>query len=340
LDVKFNVKRRRGKVNPNIDLEHLLEKFLDSKRLSNRSEKTIKTYRQSIGKFIEWLTANDRKLEPDSITEYIRYLKFEKERWDDHPTSPKAGVGISPRTINNIVRNIKVFCNYLYKGRIIPQVPTADVSFQKEAEDTFEVFSDEDVMRLLSAPNQRVYTGFRDYVMMLVLIDAGLRISEMTGIKLDDIDFTLRQIHIRAENVKTRVGRIVPISAKTAKEIDRLNEMTAADQDDYVFMTQFGERYYADTFAKMLKKYGKKAGLTGVRVSPHTFRNYMAIKYLKNGGDPFSLMRILGHTNMSMTNRYIKYSDVDISSFHEVASPVRSLLDKGNSRKRGTKRFK
>jgi integrase/recombinase XerD len=340
LNAKFTVKKRRGRVNANIDLEQSLEKFLDSRRLANRSEKTIKTYRQSIGKFIEWLGENELKLTPDSITEYIRYMRFEKGRWDDHPTSPTGGTGISPRTINNIVRNLKVFCNYLYKERIISEVPTSNVTYQKESNDTFEVFSDEDVMRLLSTPNQRVYTGFRDYVMMLVLTDTGMRISEMTGVKLTDVDFASRQIYIRAENAKTRIGRLVPFSAKTAKELDKLNEMTGAEDDDYIFMTQFGERYYADTFAKMLKKYGKKAGLTGVRVSPHTFRNYMAIKYLKNGGDPFSLMRILGHADMSMTNRYVRYTDVDISSFHEIASPVRSLLDKGNSRKRGTKRFK
>lgn len=340
MNAKFTVRKRRGKTSVNIDLEKWLDKFLDNKRLANRSEKTIKTYRQSIGKFIDWLGETNRKLDSDSVTEYIRYLKFEKERWDDHPTSPTAGTGVSPRTINNIMRNVKVFCNFLLKENVISQVPTANVSYQKESNDTFEVFSDDDVMKLIAAPNQRVYTGFRDYVMMLVLIDTGLRISEMTGVRLCDVDFATRQIYIRAENVKTRIGRFVPISAKTAKELDRLNEMTGATGEDYLFMTQFGERYYADTFAKMLKKYGKKAGLTGVRVSPHTFRNYMAIKYLKNGGDPFSLMRILGHTDISMTNRYVKYSDVDVSSFHEIASPVRSLLDKGNSRKRGAKLFK
>ena len=340
MDAKFTVKRRRGKVKTGADLEQLLEKFLDSRRLAKRSEKTLKTYRQSLGKFIEWLMKEERGLDPESVSDYIRYLSFEKERWDDHPTSPRGQVGLSPRTVNNTLRNIKVFTNYLYGEKLISQVPAASLRYQKEANDTFEVFSDDDVLRLLEAPSQRVYTGFRDYTMMLVLIDTGLRISELTGIKLSDIDFPSRQIYIRAENAKSSVGRLVPLSPKTAKELDKLNEMTGAGEDDFVFMTQFGERYFADTFAKMLKKYGKKAGLSGVRVSPHTFRNYMAIKYLKNGGDPFSLMRILGHTDMSMTSRYVKYTDIDISTFHDVASPVRSLLDNGNSRKRGQRKFK
>jgi integrase/recombinase XerD len=339
MQPKFTVKRR-GKVNKNVDLNQLLEKFIDAKRLENRKEKTLNTYRQSISRFIEWANADERQLNSESISEYIRYMTFEKKKWDNHPTNSTDQVGISPRSMNNIIRNLKVFFNYLYKERLITTNPTSNIKLLTESTDTFEVFTDEDILKLFATPNQRVYTGFRDYVMMLLLTDTGMRIGELTSIKLSDIDFVSRQIYIRSENAKTRVGRVVPISAKTAKEIDKLNELTGAEEGDFVFMTQFGERYYADTFAKMLKKYGKRAEIVGVRVSPHTFRNYMAIKYLKNGGDPFSLMRILGHSDMSMTNRYIKYSNVDISEWHDKSSPVLSLLDKGNERKRGKKRFK
>jgi integrase/recombinase XerD len=132
---------------------------------------------------------------------------------------------------------------------------------------------------------------------------------------------------------------VVPISQKTTKEIAELADFINGDDNDYVFLTQFGERYLADTFAKMLKKYGKKAGIQNVRVSPHTFRNYMAVKFLKSKGDPFTLMRILGHKDISMTNRYIKYSDMDISEQFEKSSPVMNLIDSGNNRKRGRLKF-
>jgi integrase/recombinase XerD len=184
-----------------------------------------------------------------------------------------------------------------------------------------------------------MYTGFRDYVMMLVLTDTGLRISELTSIKRGDVNFQTRQIVIHAENSKKNETRVVPISQKTTKEIAELADFINGDDNDYVFLTQFGERYLADTFAKMLKKYGKKAGIQNVRVSPHTFRNYMAVKFLKSKGDPFTLMRILGHKDISMTNRYIKYSDMDISEQFEKSSPVMNLIDSGNNRKRGRLKF-
>ncbi|WP_308160754.1 MULTISPECIES: site-specific integrase [unclassified Bacillus (in: firmicutes)] len=222
---------------------------------------------------------------------------------------------------------------------MISENPAAGVKLQKEQNDTFEIFTDEDVIKILSAPNKKMYTGFRDYVMMLVLIDTGLRIGELTSIKRGDVNFQNRQIIIHAENSKKNETRVVPISQKTGKELAELTDFINGDDNDYVFLTQFGERYLADTFAKMLKKYGKKAGIQNVRISPHTFRNYMAVKFLKSKGDPFTLMRILGHKDISMTNRYIKYSDVDISELFEMSSPVMNLIDSGNNRKRGRLKF-
>jgi integrase/recombinase XerD len=332
--------KKRSKIRGSFDIEKNIEKFLDARRLENKSPKTIKTYAQTLGKFTEWLHAEDsNEITSDTIREYVRYMTEEKEKWSDHPTNPTQGVGISPRTINNIIRVLRVFFNFLISERIISDNPAAGVKFQTEQNDTFEIFTDEDVIKLLDAPNKKVYTGFRDYTMMLVLIDTGLRISELTSIKRSDVNFRSRQIVIHAENAKTNQMRIVPISQKTTKELAELTEYINGDDDDYIFLTQFGERYMADTFAKMMKKYGKKAGIQNVRISPHTFRNYMAVKFLKSNGDPFTLMRILGHKDFSMTNRYVKYSNVDISSQFEKASPVMNLIDSGNNRKRGRLKF-
>ncbi|MFB3160428.1 tyrosine-type recombinase/integrase [Neobacillus sp. 179-J 1A1 HS] len=336
---KFHFKQR-SKIRGNLDIEKAIEKFLDARRLENKSPKTIKTYAQTLGKFADWLgNANSAELNADTIRDYIRYMTEEKEKWSDHPTTQTQGVGVSPRTINNIIRVLRIFFNYLISERVISENPAAGINYQTERNDTFEIFTDEDVVKLLEAPNKKTYTGYRDYVIMLVLIDTGLRIGELTHIKCGDINFQTRQIVIHAENSKMNETRVVPISPKTAKELSELVNYINSRDEDYAFLTQFGERYIADTFAKMLKKYGKKAGIENVRISPHTFRNYMAVKFLKSSGDPFTLMRILGHKDFAMTNRYVKYSNVDVSGQFEKASPVMNLIDSGNNRKRGRLRF-
>ncbi|WP_139994543.1 tyrosine-type recombinase/integrase [Paenibacillus paridis] len=336
---KYTFASKRGR-SVKFDLETQIERFLQAKRIEKRSPKTIITYAQTLNQFREWFeTQNDREMNSELMRDYVHYLTFEKVSWDDHPTSPSGKVGLSPRTVNNSIRNIKVFFNYLMKERIIKQSPLEAINYQKEEKDTFELFTDEDVLKLLSAPNRRVYTGHRDYCMMLVLIDGGLRVKEMTNLKISDIDFKLRQVTIRAEISKTNTTRVIPLSQLTIKEIEKLIEYMNVEENDYLWLTQFGNRYFGDTFAKMLKLYAKRVGVTGARVSPHTFRHYMAVKFLRGGGDPIALARILGHTSLNMTQVYVRFTGTDLREQHDMASPVTSLLDKGNEKKRGRLRF-
>ncbi|KJK28416.1 tyrosine-type recombinase/integrase [Paenibacillus polymyxa] len=324
-----------------IPLEKHIAEYLETKRIAKRSPKTILAYAQSLDQFRKW---HDEHGKPDITTdllrEYIAYLSFEKVRWDDHPTSPNGEIGLSPRTVNNIIRNMRVFFNYLVRERIIKESPMNAVDYQTEEKETFETFVDTDVIKLLGAPNRRVYTGLRDYCLMLVLCDCGFRVSELTSLKVSDVDFKLRQITVRAEFSKTKTTRVAPISQKTTKELENLVSFINVEQDDYLWLTQFGERYFGGSFAKMLKLYAKRAGVDGPRVSPHTFRHYFAIKFLREGGDLVALSRILGHTSLNVTQIYLKYASKDLHDQHDKASPVASLLDAGNEKKRGKLKFR
>lgn len=338
-DPKFTfISKRESEIQINVREE--TEKFLYTKRIEKRATKTVEAYRQVLDQFSKWYENSEHSgITTEVMRDYIHYLSYEKERWDDHPTSPKGVKGLSPRTVNNVTRNLKIFFNHLVRERRINESPMDAVGYQIEEKDTFEVFSDEDVLKLLESPNRRIYTGLRDYVMMLVLCDTGLRIKELTHLKISDVDFKLNQIVVRASIAKTRTTRVTPISKLTARELEKLISYMNIEADDYLWLTQFGERYFGDTFSKMLKKYGKKAGVKGPRCSPHTFRHYFAVKFLRNGGDPIALMRILGHTSMGMTEKYVRYTKSDIQEQHLDASPVMSLIDKGNEKKRGKVRF-
>lgn len=323
-----------------LDLTTQIDRFLNVKRTERRSPRTVAAYAQTLDHFRKWYEDSGRtEITTELLREYIEYLSFKKERWDDHPTSPKGDIGLSARTVNNVIRNMRIFFNYLVRERIISYSPMDAVNYQTENKDTFDVFSDDDVKKLLAVPNLRVYTGRRDYCMMLVLCDCGLRIKELTNLRVSDVDFKLRQIVVRAEIAKTRTTRVVPVSRKTLKELEKLISYMDVDDDDPLWLTSFGERYYGDTFSKMLKNYAKRAGVTGPRVSPHTFRHYFAVKFLREGGDPIALARILGHTSLNMTQVYVKYTGTDLREQHDKASPVTHLLDEGNAKKRGKRRF-
>ncbi|MCR8843061.1 tyrosine-type recombinase/integrase [Paenibacillus sp. SC116] len=339
-DPKFTFVSKQ-KVAVKIDIGDAIEKFLYTKRIEKRSGKTIKTYKQALDQFTKWYEETEQSaITSEGMREYIHYLSFEKAKWDDHPTNPTGDKGLTPRTVNNVIRILKIFFNYLKSEKLILHSPMDVMSYQTEAKDTFDVFTDEDVVALLSAPNQRVYTGLRDYAMMLTLCDTGLRIKELTNLRISDINFNLFQIVIRAETTKTNTTRVVPVSKLTAKVLERLISYMNVEDNDYLWLTQFGERYFGDSVAKMMKLYANRIKIKGPRVSPHTFRHYFAVKFLRNGGDPIALMRILGHTSITMTEKYVRYTKTDISEQHLNASPVMSLMDKGNEKKRGKTRFK
>lgn len=146
---------------------------LYAKRIEKRSPKTISAYEQALCQFAKWYRANGYEgITPDLTRKYVHYLTFEKPRWDDHRTSPNGVVGLSPRTVNNVIRNMKLFFTHLVRERIISHSPMESIKYQTEEDnDTFEIFTEADVLRLVDAPNTRTYIGLRDRAMMLVLVD-------------------------------------------------------------------------------------------------------------------------------------------------------------------------
>ncbi len=342
--MKFEFKKRQTAPARAFDLRESIDRFIDDKRLQKRSDKTIKTYKQTLNHFAKFVESVEMAGdEPDSVREYVKWISFEKVRWDDHPTSPKKGVGVSAKSANNAIRVIRIFYNWCKARKIISHSPAENVEYQTEKQEGFEVFTDDDVKAILAVPNRRTYTGNRDYIMMMLIIDTGMRVGEMSELRRGDIDISYRQIMIRAEITKGGRMRTVPFSQTMAELLRELFDyigLDDSDEEEYVFLTQFGERYYGDTFAKMIRKYANKADrIIKGRPSPHTFRHYFAVNYLKNGGNPFALMRILGHTDMAMTEKYIRYVDSDLTEIHEKASPVEALI-KNNEKKRGSVRFK
>lgn len=96
--------------------------------------------------------------------------------------------------------------------------------------------------------------------------------------------------------------------------------------DDYVFLSAYGDQLPSDTVRKRLTRYGEQAGISGdVRVSPHTFRHYFCKTYLLNGGDLFTLQRIVGHADISTTRKYIQMSDENVRAQHAQFSPIMRL---------------
>ncbi|MHC8516182.1 tyrosine-type recombinase/integrase [Sporosarcina sp. ITBMC105] len=330
----FQFKRRtRRTVNNKMNLEETLERFLYAKRLQKRSERTIKSYEGALKKYIAYCEENKFDgSKHETVESYINYLSFKKTKWDDHPTSHSDVVGVSARSVNNALSVLRVFFNWVNSQGISEDNPTDRIERLKEDDTGFEVFTDDEINLILNAPNKRTYTGFRDYVMIIVLIDTGIRLRELVSLKRGNFELKYRQLVIAADTSKSRRTRTIPLSHTTTEALQELFDLIGVDEeytDELVFLTQFGDHFSGDHFAKNLKNYERRlGGLIKARVSPHTFRHYFAVKFLRNGGDAFALQNILGHTDLAMTQRYVRYTNADLQEIHDKASPIESIITK------------
>lgn len=162
----------------------------------------------------------------------------------------------------------------------------------------------------------------RDRAIVMVLLDTGMRATELTGLKLDDwVDGTL---HIRRG--KGKKSRIVPISDPTEKAIYRQLLKRKIDVDgvaggDALFASNISRKPFSYTaLSSLMERLEKYAGLRDVHC--HRFRHTFAINFLRNQGDIFTLKRILGHSTLMMVQRYLDIAQTDLANAHKKASPI------------------
>ncbi len=141
---------------------------------------------------------------------------------------------------------------------------------------------------LLNAPNKNTFTGFRDYVLMLLLLDTGIRISEAEGSKLSDINWKDNLIKVFGNS---RVERYVPFSERLKENLRKYISLRRSLHHDFLFINIDNEPLKRRTMQEKIQLYGIECGINDVRVSAHSFRHTFARMYLLNGGDILTLQR-------------------------------------------------
>lgn len=162
-------------------------------------------------------------------------------------------------------------------------------------------------------------SGLRNQVLILLLLDTGVRASELAHATIADLDAKQQRLHIVAG--KGAKSRTVKFSARTGEYVWKyLATRPNARAGDALIATLRGSALDRGEIYQILRRIGKRAGVSNVH--PHRFRHTFATEFLRNGGDPYTLQDLLGHSSMEMVRRYIHVSQVDIDNAHRRASPV------------------
>lgn len=228
---------------------------------------------------------------------------------------------VTADSINGTLRTLKVFSKWLADEGHIEADPLAKFPYVKTAQRIPHTLSQEQVAALLGQPNRKTFTGLRDFTLMLLLLDTGLRISEAFNLTLDDVDWPIGLLTVRQG--KGRKDRQVPFGTTVRQALGRYLERRGhLEGNTLVFVTCYGDPQKPNVIQHAFRRYAKKAGLTGVRVSPHSLRHTFARTWIVNGGDAFTLQRMLGHTTLTMTRRYVDLFTDDLTKAHARFSPV------------------
>jgi len=198
---------------------------------------------------------------------------------------------------------------------------TANIRMPRRVDKPPDILTHDQLRLLLAACTGESFVNRRDDALIRFLIDAMLRISELVGLNLADIDIAARTARVRC--AKGGRQRNVYFGERTAESLS--NYLQVRDKmhpmDDAVFVAKNGRRLNRHRARKQLDRLAKRAGLTGIRVSPHRLRHTGATLFIAHGGGAFPLQKILGHSTMTMTKRYVSLADGEVEAAHRHASP-------------------
>ena len=320
-----------------------IDEFMVYCRSKRLREKTIASYEQSLRLFERWCREQLAVEDVDKVTEATirRYINDLQERGkysfycDDrtrginHPERRRDfRKPISVTTINNYIRNLRVFFNWLDVEIVIRKNPMKKIKQLKNDRKARDFLTDEDFKKLVGYLDKSYFSEHRDYAMIMLMIDSGMRLGECSCLLLEDINLARRQIALRAEITKGRKDRMVYFSAKTEQVIRRwIQYKDRYVETDYLFPVQNGTGMHIQVgnFESNFKKYLKRVGLDE-NITPHCLRNNFAKRCLMNGMDIFTLSRILGHSSVTVTEQaYFDQTDEDIGKRYQHYSPVSAM---------------
>jgi integrase/recombinase XerD len=178
--------------------------------------------------------------------------------------------------------------------------------------------STEQCAAMLKSVNRRTLKGLRDLVMLYLILDTGMRVSALAGLRVGDIDLAERRIRVIE---KGQHERILPFGVQTMRWLRRYVISAHLQLDDPLFPGYAGKPISRKRIDEIIKRAATRAGVREGRVSAHDLRRSFAREFLRNGGDLESLRQLLGHSSYAMVRRYAELAHDVVAEKHRRASP-------------------
>jgi len=285
------------------------------------------------------LAAGARHLSEHTIRDYVNTLtKFSKFLDEDPPIEEitrhhveaflAAQTKVSNKTLLNYHVGLSALWTWAISEHIVPKHIVREVTPPKPEQKEIVPFTVVEIRAMLEVVGRNSSgqvnnkhmkdSADRNRAILLLLLDTGMRASELCGINFSQVDSHNRRVRVMGKGAKERT---IPFSPRTGQALWRyLTTRPDARANDPLIATQDEHELTRSRLLKILVKIGTRAGVS--KVHPHRFRHTFAIQYLRNGGDPYTLQALLGHSSLDMVKNYLRIAQIDIDSAHRRASPV------------------
>ena len=324
----------------NLTFDWQIDEFMVYCQSKQLRPKSMKAYEQALRLFQRWCF-DSRKIEnvdevkENDVRRYIadvqqrgKYTVYanDKQKRTNYPERRRDyRQKVSAGTINNYIRNLKVFFNWLDENYILNKNPMKNVKQFKNKHKPKEFLSDESFKKLITSLDKSYFSEHRDFAMIVLLFDTGMRLGECSRLVVSDLDLYGHRIYLREEETKGRKDRVVYFSPKTERMLRRwLQFKDRYNASDYVFPSNksSGTHIEVHGFETNFTKYLQRFGIPE-KVSPHCLRNNFAKRCLMNGMDIYTLSKILGHSSVTVTEEaYLDLTDEDFCTRYQNFSPM------------------
>jgi integrase/recombinase XerC/integrase/recombinase XerD len=297
-------------------LKNALASFILEQKLRGNTEKTIKGYQWFIGRFVFWL-------ESQKIYDLPGVALVHVQQYQLHLGSKEAercgGRKLTKRTIQTYMKHIRTFLVYCHNEGFMSEALHQRLRIPKAERPMIEILTDGEVEEILSTFS-KLEVGLRNRALICLMLDCGFRLSEVSGIKTENINFEKGYIKVFG---KGRKERIVPMGLKVCRQmLAYLHKRRAADtpeEDKFFFLSKSRKPITNACVSTLMARLKKKTGIA--RLHAHLFRHTFATNFLVHGlGDVYELSRILGHGEIRTTELYLQ-----LASYYTIIEKRRKL---------------
>ncbi|MBQ9458346.1 MAG: tyrosine-type recombinase/integrase [Oscillospiraceae bacterium] len=327
---------------PKRDFNFFIDEYFSYCQSRRLRHKTMQSYEQTLRLFERWTREHEGKESPLEVKEatihkYICEIQ-ERGKYSFYADADRTNTNrpdrrrdfrdtVSTTTINNYLRNLRAFFNWLYEDRPEKRNPMRKIRLLENDRKPKEYLDDQEVRKLLYHLDTSYFPENRDRTVITLILDSGMRIGECLQLRLEHLNMKERAIEIPADITKGRKARRVFFSGKTARTLHSWMQFKDRYIDsDYLFPVKAtGEPVEVSTFETNFRRYVCRAGIEK-SVSPHALRNNFAKRCLLAGMDIYTLSRILGHSSVTVTEKaYLDLTDQDLKHRYDNFSPIENL---------------